>query len=172
MKFPRWCFEEIRVHEKWHEKLKNLYYLLVAEICSLCTQKRWWWNEAWSSDITVKILVSSDQFYNPLTLPVIHKVLSEQQLSSLSSDFLPTLLPASIKSIPLGCPMLCPVKPKRKISSPTSFLLTYLVLLEKVISSPASLPKARRLKQAMWLSPSNKFSPVPWLSQVVQINML
>lgn len=170
MKFPRWCFEEVRVHEKWHEKLKNLYYLLVAEICSLCTQKRWWWNEAWSSDITVKILVSSDQFYKHSQW-YIRYYLNSSCLVCLQL-FLPTLLPAYIKSIPLGCSMLCPVKPKRKISSSTSFLLTYLVLLEKVISSPDSLPKAWRLKQAMRFSPSNKFSPVPWLSQVLQINML
>lgn len=32
-------FSGDRVHEKWHEKLKNLYYLLVAEIFSLCTEE-------------------------------------------------------------------------------------------------------------------------------------
>lgn len=40
MKFPRWCFEEIEFMESSMKKLKNLYYLLVAEICCLCTQER------------------------------------------------------------------------------------------------------------------------------------
>lgn len=41
MKVPRWCFEEIREFTKSDvQKLKNLYYLLVAETRSLYEKKR------------------------------------------------------------------------------------------------------------------------------------
>lgn len=48
--------------------------------------------------------------------------------------FLPTFLPAYIRLIPSGCSTLWTVKPRWKISPSASFLLEYLVLLEKVIS--------------------------------------
>lgn len=72
---------------------------------------------------------------------------------------IPTLLPARVKPIPLGFSPLWPTKPKRKILSSASFLLTYLVL-EKVSSSPG-LPLNTRNLNKQCDNPCSEMSRAP-----------
>lgn len=160
MKFPRLCFEEIKEFLKSSLKSSKISTTSWWQRFRICVHSRD------ADGLRPDPLTSLQRFwcfqifYSSSKFPVIHKALSSA-FPSLTSPCL-----HQIDSFRLLHTLDSKIKMKDLLFCLRPFVVS-CAAGESDLSTPTL--KTWRLKQVMWLGPSNKVSPVPWPSQVLQI---